>query len=198
MTPRLSGPRIALIPLDHQHAGALADAAEDGDLPSLKVTHVPDRASIGAYIERALAGEAEGTVMPFAIALRDTSRIIGSTRFWKIDRANRNCEIGHTWLAASMQRSFANTEAKFLMLQFAFESLHCVRVQFTTDVLNTRSRAAILRLGAIEEGTIRNERIMPDGRVRNSVRYSIIDAEWPAVRDRLLARLDISPAEPTH
>lgn len=197
MTPHLTGPRIALIPLDHRHADALAEAADDGALWSLKVTQVPDQASVATYIERALAGEAEGSAMPFAITLRETGRVVGSTRFWKIDRSNRNCEIGHTWLAASVQRSFANTEAKWLMLRFAFESLHCVRVQFTTDVLNHRSRAAILRLGAVEEGTIRNERIMPDGRIRNSVRYSIIDTEWPAVRERLLARLATTPGDVT-
>ncbi len=123
--------------------------------------------------------------MPFAIVHRETGRVVGSTRFWKIDRANRKLEIGHTWLGASMQRSGANTECKYLLLVHAFEVLGCVRVQFTTDVLNEKSRAAILRIGATQEGTVRHERIMPDGRKRDSVRFSIIDDEWPATCQRL-------------
>jgi N-acetyltransferase len=115
--------------------------------------------------------------------------VIGSTRFWKLDRANRKLEIGHTWLSASMQRSAANTEAKCLLLTYAFDTLQCVRVQFTTDELNEKSRAAILRIGAKQEGIVRHERIMPDGRKRNSVRFSIIDDEWPDVRANLEARL---------
>ena len=99
-----------------------------------------------------------------------------------IDHENRQLEIGHTWYASAWQRTAANTECKFQMLCHAFEELRCVRVQFTTDILNERSRAAILRLGAVEEDIIRNERIMPSGRKRSSVRYSIIDGEWPAVR----------------
>jgi RimJ/RimL family protein N-acetyltransferase len=110
---------------------------------------------------------------------------VGSTRFWKIDYVNRKLEIGHTWLAASAQRSAVNTEAKYLMLAYAFETLNCVRVQLTTDELNEKSRAAILRIGAKQEGVVRHERIMPDGRKRNSVRFSIIDDEWPQVRLRL-------------
>lgn len=115
--------------------------------------------------------------------------MLGSTRFWKIDRDNRKLEIGHTWLAASAQGTGINTAMKFAMLEHAFETMDCVRVQFTTDELNTRSRAAILALGAVQEGIVRHERIMPDGRKRNSVRFSIIDSEWPAVKAHLLARL---------
>jgi RimJ/RimL family protein N-acetyltransferase len=115
--------------------------------------------------------------------------VLGTTRYWKMDAANRKLEIGHTWLAHSVQRSGVNTEAKFLLLQHAFEVLQCVRVQFTTDVLNERSRAAILRIGAQQEGIVRRERIMPDGRRRDSVRFSIIDEEWPAVRQALLEKM---------
>ena len=105
--------------------------------------------------------------------------------FRKIDRANRKLEIGHTWLGASNQRSGINTEAKYLLLTQAFEAKQCVRVQFTTDELNEKSRAAILRIGAKQEGIVRHERIMPDGRKRNSVRFSIIDEEWPEVKANL-------------
>ncbi|WP_321787977.1 GNAT family protein [Paraburkholderia sp. J94] len=188
-TPTLSGEIVELRPLRASDANALVEAAADGELWNLKVTVVPGPATVDAYIDKALEGERAGTVMPFVIVQRATGRVIGSTRFWKLDRANRKLEIGHTWLAASMQRSAANTEAKYLLLTYAFDTLNCVRVQFTTDELNEKSRAAILRIGAKQEGIVRHERIMPDGRKRNSVRFSIIDDEWPEVRANLEARL---------
>lgn len=187
--PTLTGEHAELLPLARDQAGELLAAAADGELWSLKVTVVPGPDSIDAYLDKALAGRDAGTVLPFAIRDRRSGRIVGSTRFWKIDRANRKLEIGHTWLAASAQRTAINTEAKFLLLEYAFEVMHCVRVQFTTDVLNEKSRAALLRLGAVQEGIVRHERIMPDGRKRDSVRFSIIDDEWPAVKAALLARL---------
>lgn len=164
-------------------------AAADGELWNLPFTVVPSVETVHDYIRNALEGRAAGTVIPFATCLRETQQVIGSTRFWKVDRQNRKLEIGSTWLSALWQRSFVNTEAKYLMLRFAFEELLCVRVQFTTDESNLKSQAAILRLGAQEEGIIRHERIMPDGRKRNSVRYSIIDDEWPAVKRSLEQRL---------
>ncbi|VWC88072.1 GCN5 family N-acetyltransferase [Burkholderia lata] len=187
--PILTGERVELRPLDSSDRHALLDAAADGQLWNLKVTVVPGPETIDAYIDTALQGRATGTVMPFAIVDRASGRVIGSTRFWKIDRKNRKLEIGHTWLSESAQRTRANTEAKWLLLGYAFDVMHCVRVQFTTDELNEKSRAAILRLGAKQEGIVRHERIMPDGRKRNSVRFSIIDDEWPEVRARLLAKL---------
>ena len=126
--------------------------------------------------------------MPFVIALIEPGRVVGSTRFWRIDRKNRKLEIGSTWLSASWQRTFVNTEAKYLMLRAAFEDMACVRVQFMTDETNAKSSAAILRLGAKEEGIICHERIIPDGRKRNSVCYSIID-EWPDIKAKLEQRL---------
>ncbi|MFT4070096.1 GNAT family N-acetyltransferase [Paraburkholderia sp.] len=193
MQPTLTGSSVELQPLREDHAQALVDAAADGQLWNLKLTVVPGPASVDAYIATALAGRAAGTVMPFVIVRRDEAghggRIVGSTRFWKIDRANRKLEIGHTWLAQSAQRSPVNTEAKYLLLCHAFDVLQCVRVQFTTDELNGKSRAAILRIGAKQEGVVRHERIMPDGRKRNSVRFSIIDDEWPAVKSMLETKL---------
>ena len=187
--PTLTGKLIQLRPLCEDDADALVLAASDGELWNLPYTVVPSRETVGAYIERALEGQRAGTVIPFATVISATGVVIGSTRFWKIDRENRRLEIGHTWLAASWQRTPANTEAKFLMLQHAFEDMQCVRVQLTTEILNAKSRAAILRLGAVEEGIIRNERIMPDGRKRTSVRFSIIDDEWPRTKLRLEAKL---------
>ncbi|QRM42924.1 GNAT family protein [Rhizobium sp. BG4] len=187
MKPTLRGERLTLVPLEKQHRDVLLAAAADGNLWDLKVTAVPSAETIDTYIETAIAGREAGTIIPFVTVAGD--QVVGSTRFWKLDRVNRNVEIGHTWIGASWQRSFVNTEAKFLMLEYAFEVLDCIRVQFTTDELNERSRRAIVRLGAVEEGIIRNERIMPDGRKRNSVRFSIIDTEWPQVKDQLKARL---------
>ncbi|MGN4190658.1 GNAT family N-acetyltransferase [Burkholderia gladioli] len=184
-TPTLGSQFVELRPLGSVGAEQLLAAAADGELWNLKVTNVPGPDTVEAYLAKAFEGERAGTVMPFAIVHRETGRVVGSTRFWKIDRANRKLEIGHTWLGASMQRSGANTECKYLLLVHAFEVLGCVRVQFTTDVLNEKSRAAILRIGATQEGTVRHERIMPDGRKRDSVRFSIIDDEWPATRQRL-------------
>ncbi|HEX8540703.1 MAG TPA: GNAT family protein [Pseudomonas sp.] len=187
--PALTGKSIELLPLQAAHAPALLQAAADGELWNMKVTVIPGPETVDKYIAIALQGREAGTVMPFVIVRRDTGEVVGSTRFWKIDRANRKMEIGHTWLSTSAQRSGINTEAKYLLLEHAFEAMQAVRVQFTTDELNEKSRAAILRIGAIQEGIVRHERIMPDGRKRNSVRFSIIDDEWPQVKAMLLDKI---------
>ncbi|WP_027057586.1 GNAT family N-acetyltransferase [Mesorhizobium loti] len=187
--PALVGEIVELEPLQLEHSQGLLSAAADGELWNLKATVVPGPATIDGYIANALAGRQAGTVMPYAIVLRRTGLICGSTRFWKIDRTNRKLEIGHTWLSGSIQRSGVNTEAKYLLLAHAFEVMACVRVQFTTDELNEASRAAILRIGAKQEGIVRNERIMPDGRKRDSVRFSIIDSEWPDVKAMLQQKM---------
>ena len=131
----------------------------------------------------------EGNTLPFAVIRQASGRVVGSTRFFHIDRDHRRVEIGYTWLAASAQRSEVNTESKLLMLTHAFEQWNCIRVEFVTDILNVQSRTAILRLGAREEGVLRNHMIMPSGRYRNSVCFSIIEAEWPDIKARLEARL---------
>jgi RimJ/RimL family protein N-acetyltransferase len=187
--PTLIGQIVELRPLQPEHQAALLYAAADGELWALAVTVIPGPETVSDYISVAVAGRQAGTMMPFVIVRRETGKIVGSTRFWKIDRANRKLEIGHTWLSKSVQRSPINTEAKFLLLSYAFEVMNCVRVQFTTDELNEKSRTAILRIGAKQEGVIRHERIMPDGRKRNSLRFSIIDCEWPEVKAALLAKL---------
>lgn len=189
MDTPLEGNRIILRPLQYADAEALVRAAEDGELWNLSVTVVPSSTTVDSYLKRALDGRDAGSVLPFVIVLKDTGNVIGSTRFWKIDRLNRKLEIGSSWISASWQKTFVNTEAKYLMLRHAFETLDCVRVQFTTDENNQASRNAILRLGAQQEGIVRHERIMPDGRKRNSVRFSIIDDEWPQVRHNLEKQL---------
>ena len=187
--PVLTGALIELRPLEAGHRQALLDAAADGELWNMTLTVVPGEKTIDKYLATALEGRMAGTVMPFVIIERAGGKIIGTTRFWKMDAANRKLEIGHTWLSQSFQRTGVNTEAKYLLLRHAFEGMDCVRVQFTTDELNDRSRAAILRLGARQEGIVRHERIMPDGRKRNSVRFSIIDDEWPEVKAMLLEKM---------
>lgn len=187
--PTLIGQRIKLRPLEPDDAPLLVEAAADGELWNLPFTVVPSAETVNDYIQHALNGRLAGTVLPFVTVDLGTDSVIGCTRFWKIDAKNRKLEIGSTWLRASWQRTWANTEAKFLMLQYAFETLNCVRVQFTTDVINEKSRRAILRLGAKQEGIVRHERIMPDGRKRDSVRFSIIDDEWPEIGLSLQALL---------
>lgn len=187
--PTLRGDTVELQPLQAVHAETLLDAAADGELWNLKVTVIPGPTTVDQYIATAVAGREAGTMLPFVIVRKDTGAIVGSTRFWKIDRANRKMEIGHTWLARSAQRTHINTECKLLLLTHAFEQMNATRVQFTTDELNTASREAILRLGALQEGVIRHERIMPDGRIRNSVRFSIIETEWQEIKALLQKKL---------
>src|SRR5471030_3097320 len=189
LQPALTGKTVALIPMSLEHGAPLLQAAADGELWNMTLTVVPGPATMERYIATALEGQRAGTVMPFVIVQLATGAIVGSTRFWKIDQANRKMEIGHTWLSASVQRSSVNTEAKLLLLTHAFEVMQAVRVQLTTDELNEKSRTAILRLGAVQEGIVRHERIMPDGRKRNSVRFSIIDTEWPEVKAGLQRNL---------
>ena len=185
----LIGQKIRLRPMTEQDADALLLAASDGELWNMQLTHIPSPDTVAQYINIAITGRNAGTVLPFVIEEIASGKPIGSTRLWKIDLQNRKLEIGHTWLSASWQRTYANTEAKLLLLTHAFEEMNCVRVQFTTDELNEKSRNAILRLGAKQEGIVRHERIMPNGRKRNSVRFSIIDEEWPEVRSNLHSKL---------
>jgi len=138
-----------------------------------------------AYIEAALRDQARGTAIPFATVDAATGEVIGATRYMNIDAPNRRVEIGSTWLATARQRSAANTEGKYLMLSHAFGELNCIRVELKTDALNAKSRAAILRIGAKQEGIFRSHVICHDGRIRDSVYFSITREEWPEVRARL-------------
>jgi len=185
----LEGPHVRLEPLSTSHQESLLSAAGDGELWNSTVTIVPSRETISAYIAAALLGQMDGNTLPFAVIRKASGRVVGSTRFFHIDRDHRRVEIGYTWLAASAQRSEVNTESKLLMLTHAFERWNCIRVEFVTDILNVQSRTAILRLGAKEEGVLRNHMIMPNDRYRDSVCFSIIEAEWPEIKSRLEARL---------
>ena len=185
----LEGQHVRLEPLTATHEESLNAAAADGDLWTSTVTIVPNPTEMIDYISAALNAQSQKHELPFVIVRKSTGRVVGTTRFYFIDPVNRHVEIGYTWLAASAQRTAVNTETKLLLLTHAFETWRCIRVALITDVLNQQSRAAILRLGAKEEGIFRNHLIMPDGRYRDSVCFSIIESEWPEVKTRLETKL---------
>jgi RimJ/RimL family protein N-acetyltransferase len=184
----LQGRRVALEPLGERHLAGLADAIRDGELWKIPVTLVPHPDDLPEFLRVAETRRAAGLERAFATIDLATGAVAGSTRFMRIDRDHRRVEIGYTFLAQRWQRSHVNTEAKYLMLRHAFEVWDCNRVELITDVLNTQSRNAILRIGAREEGVLRSHMIMRDGRIRDSVLYSIVKGEWPAVKSNLQAK----------
>lgn len=180
---------VRLEPLARQHVDALCAVGLAPELWQWTTTMLRNRADMEEYVASALELQAAGTALPFATVLQREERIIGSTRFANYDGPNRRVEIGWTWLATAWQRSGANIEAKLLMLQHAFEVLGCNRVEFKTDVLNEKSRNALKGIGAREEGILRSHMVLWNGRLRDSVYYSVIRPEWPEVRAHLLEKL---------
>ena len=187
----LHGSHVRLEPLSLDHLPGLCAVGLDESLWRLTVSQVQSADDMRAYLEQALAEQARGTALPFATVEQRGGMVIGSTRFGNIDTDNRRVEIGWTWLGTAWQRSAVNTEAKFLMLRHAFEVWQCLRVEFKTDVLNQRSRTAMLRIGAQEEGIFRRHMLTASGRVRDSAYYSIIAEEWAEVKERLTGMLSI-------
>jgi RimJ/RimL family protein N-acetyltransferase len=185
----LTGEHVVLEPLAHEHEAALARAAADGELWNLWYTSVPAPGATRAYIETALAMREDNGAMPFAVREAASGEIVGSTRFFNVEAAHRRLEIGHTWYARRVQRTALNTEAKLLLLGHAFETLKAIAVEFRTHFMNHASRTAIARLGAKQDGILRNHQIGRDGVVRDTVVFSIIENEWPAVRANLRFRL---------
>ncbi|MHB8527723.1 MAG: GNAT family N-acetyltransferase [Candidatus Acidiferrales bacterium] len=185
----LEGAHVCLEPLQCAHSAALAEVGLDEDLWRWIPVPVKTSEEMKAYVEAALAEQARGVSLPFVLIEKASRKIIGCTRYANIDRAHRRVEIGWTWVATPWQRTRVNTEAKYLLLRHAFETLRCIRVELKTDSLNERSRAAILRVGAREEGTFRNHMITASGRIRHTVYFSIVDNEWPAVKTRLEEKL---------
>jgi RimJ/RimL family protein N-acetyltransferase len=186
----LRGEVATLEPLETTHADALARAAADGELWRLWYTHIapPDR--MPAYVATALDMRERLDAMPFVVRSNASGTIVGCTRYFNVDVTHRRLEIGHTWYARSVQRTALNTECKLLLLTHAFEALRCIAVEFRTHWFNHASRAAIARLGAKQDGVLRNHQLMPDGARRDTVVFSIIDSEWPAVRQHLRHLLD--------
>src|SRR5205807_5422281 len=185
----LEGAHVRLEPLAKTHLAGLVEVGLDEELWRWIPAPVRTQEEMAAYIETALDEQARGVALPFAIVEKSTGHAIGSTRCGNIDRTHHRVEIGRTWVAREWQRTAMNTEAKYLLLRHAFETLGCMRVELKTDSLNERSRAAILRLGAREEGIFRNHMITACGRVRHTVYFSIIESEWPAVKTRLETKL---------
>ncbi|MDN5782007.1 MAG: GNAT family N-acetyltransferase [Luteimonas sp.] len=186
--PRLAGTHAALEPLSPAHARGLRDALGDGELSRCWYTNVPAPADAASYIDAALEKQARGDSWAFAI-LDVAGEVVGSTRYYDMDVTIPRLQIGYTFHAPRVQRTGVNTEAKLLLLGHAFEALGCVCVGFETSWFNQRSRAAIARLGAKQDGVLRSHRRHADGSVRDTVAFSIIESEWPAVKRNLQQRL---------
>lgn len=189
----LRGPRVLLEPLGEGHLPGLAKAIEDGRLWELPVTLVPHPNELPDFLRDAEAQHAAGKELTFATVDLASGTVVGSTRFRNIEAAHKRVEIGYTFLAESWQRTHVNSEAKYLMLRHAFEGWRVNRVELLTDALNTRSRTAIARIGAREEGVLRAHMLMRGGRVRDSVIFSIVAPEWPRVKEALEAKLGLPP-----
>jgi N-acetyltransferase len=185
----LAGRHVRLEPLTPEHADSLWEQARDPELWRWTVSRIGKRADFDSYLDRALAEAAAGKSLPFVTVETAGARVIGSTRFGNVSPHDRRVEIGWTWIARPWQRSAVNSEAKLLMLRHAFDTWKCVRVELKTSSLNMPSRRAIVRIGGTEEGTLRRHTRLDDGTWRDTVYFSILDDEWPAVRERLEARL---------
>ncbi|MBI1803048.1 MAG: GNAT family N-acetyltransferase [Ignavibacteriae bacterium] len=185
----LEGATVTLEPLTIDHHAALCNVGLDPELWKVTMMLIRTPDDMKQYIETALQWQKDGTALPFAIVEKSSDTVVGSTRYGNIDHASRRVEIGWTWVARQWQRTYVNTETKYLLLKHAFETLGCIRVEFKTDSINERSRNALLRIGAREEGVLRNHMITPAGRIRHSVYYSIIDSEWPEVKKFLEQKL---------
>ena len=185
----LEGSVVRLEPLSVSHHSALCAVGLDPELWKVGIATIRTNEDMKSYIDAALKKQEAGNDLPFVIIERLSGTAVGSTRYMNIEKQHRKLEIGSTWVARQWQRTAVNTEAKYSLLRHAFETLGCVRVEFKTDVLNEASRAAILRLGAKEEGILRKHLITQTGRVRDSVYYSIIDTEWIEVKKKLEEKL---------
>jgi N-acetyltransferase len=185
----LKGKHVRLEPLMEAHADALAEASADGELWKLWYTTVPEPGATASYIATALDEQKNGKSLPFVVIRQSDSLIVGTTRYLNIESAVKRLEIGSTWYAHSVQRTAVNTECKYLLLLHAFETLDCIAVEFRTHRFNEQSRRAIQRLGAVQDGILRNHRIIADGTIRDTVVYSILNTEWPAVKNHLLFKL---------
>lgn len=188
----LEGTNVRLEPLSSNHLPGMAKAIEDGNLWEIPVTFVPHPNDLTGFLSQAEAAFSQGKELVFATIDAKSGTVAGSSRFRCIEAVHRRVEIGFTFLAASSQRTHVNTEAKYLMLRHAFETWGCNRVELLTDERNSKSRNAIQRIDAKEEGILRSHMAMRDGHVRNSVIYSIISSEWPQVKSALGAKLSVA------
>ncbi|CAN7150163.1 GNAT family protein [Caballeronia sp. LjRoot29] len=186
----LEGKFVRLVPLEREHQDALASATADGELWKLWYTSVPSPGTITTWMDAALAQRDSDGAQPFTVIDARTGDVVGSTRYMNVEAAHRRLEIGSTWYAKRVQRTAINTEVKLLLLSHAFDTLKTIAVEFRTHFMNRQSRTAIARLGAKEDGILRNHQIGRDGIYRDTVVFSIIESEWPAVRANLRAKLE--------
>jgi RimJ/RimL family protein N-acetyltransferase len=186
----LTGAQATIEPLAPGHEQGLQRAAADGELWRLWYTSVAPPEKMGEYIAAALDMRERHDAMPFVIREKSSGEIVGCTRYFNVDAANRRLEIGYTWYAKRVQRGPINTECKLMLLTHAFETLACIAVEFRTHWFNQASRAAIERLGAKQDGVLRNHQVLADGSKRDTVVFSIIDGEWPAVKRHLRYQLE--------
>ena len=185
----LLGSTVLLEPLSFEHLDGLSAAVKDGELWNLWYTSIPSPEKAEGYIKTALDMRENAGAMPFIIRDKESNTIIGCTRYFNVDEVNQRLEIGHTWYSESYQRTAANTESKYLLLSHAFEELKAIAVEFRTHWHNHKSRAAIARLGAKQDGVLRSHTKSADGIYRDTVVFSIIDLEWPAVKQSLQFKL---------
>ena len=185
----LTGEHVQLEPMLAAHRDALSEVGLDEELWRWIPVPVRTPEEMSAYVDAALADQASGVSLPFTIIERASGKVIGSTRYANIERVHRRVEIGWTWVAPAWQRTAVNTECKYLLMRHAFEALGCIRVELKTDSLNEKSRNAILRIGARQEGVFRNHMITASGRIRHSAYFSVVDSEWPTVKARLEEKL---------
>ena len=172
-----------------EHCGPLWSVGSDERIWRLTLTQIHSPEDMRAYVDTALREQKEGKALPFVVIEKSSGTVVGSTRYGNIDMTHRRVEIGWTWYNPQWQRTAVNTETKFLLLTHAFERLGCIRVELKTDALNQQSRRAILRIGAKEEGILRQHNVTPSGRLRDTVYFSIIDSEWPEVKKSLVQKL---------
>ena len=185
----LSGRHAVLEPLAYEHQAALGEAVRDGELWKLWYTAIPSPEGMRAEIERRLGLQRTGSMLPFAVRSLASAKIVGMTTYMNVDANNRRVEIGSTWYAKSAQRTALNTECKLMLLAHAFETLACIAVEFRTGFFNHASRRAIERLGAKQDGILRSHQRYADGSLRDTVVFSIVAHEWPAVKRHLEFKL---------
>ncbi|UTE78659.1 GNAT family N-acetyltransferase [Rossellomorea sp. KS-H15a] len=185
--PTLENEKIKLIPLEVHHSATLLEA-NDPEIWRFMLTEITTHDQMEQWVTAAIRLRDQQTAIPFAVVLKEQNKIIGSTRLFEINLTQKSCELGSTWYSKDHQRSFVNSNCKFLSLRYCFETLGMMRVQIKTDERNLRSQRAIERLGAVKEGVLRKERILSGGYVRNAVVYSIIDEEWPSIKEGFAMR----------
>jgi RimJ/RimL family protein N-acetyltransferase len=189
----LDGDRVKMEPMRADHLDGLCAAGAFADIWTLNTVNASKPEDMKLWVDAALADAARGVSLPFVTIDKPSGRVVGSSRFLNIDHGNRRVEIGWTWITPEFMRTHVNSEAKLLMMTHAFEVWNCVRVELKTDVLNMRSRNAMLRIGAVEEGVLRRHQLTQGGRFRDSIYFSVLDSEWPAVKERLTGFISRKP-----